>query len=171
MHKLSINLFICLLFFLNSSALVYGAEISPELLRGNKKQVKKVAVMQNRFFLKALRPDLGLVGGAVIGDAYTRTLTRGFRAGMFMNEWIGFEFQSLSTSLSDTDDRKALNSLKFRPREIDPENPDRLVSPDPEVNPIYKMQDVSVLWTPFYGKINLLDQAIVYSDMCFSVGV
>jgi len=165
-HSRSVrNLFaliaLCIGFAKPSSAF----ELKPSELRGKASQ-KKPSVLQQRFFQKSWRPEIGVLGGSFINEAYTKTTTLGFRGGLFFNEWVGAEFQYLTTTVDDTEDRKALNSVKYRDLEED-----KVVSPDPETNPIYGVKDANAVLAPFYGKLNLFDQYIVYTDLYLSGGM
>ena len=145
---------------------VMALDLDASEIRGKAKQ-NPVAVLQNRYFLKSFRPEVGIAFGSFLNEAYTDTTVSGVRASMFMNEWIGFEFQNLSTTVEDSDDRKALNTLKYEKIGTEGE----IVSPDPEVNPIYGVQDYSLIVAPFYGKLNLMNQMILYSDLYFTAGM
>jgi outer membrane beta-barrel protein len=149
----------------NSSAL----DLDEEKIRGESNP-KPVTVLQNRYFLKTLRPEIGLAYGAMLNEAYTKTRASGVRLGLFASEWVGAEIQYFKMSVEDTEDRKALNTLRYRP--LDP-NADAniVVSPDPEINPIRSILDFNVIAAPFYGKMNLLDKHIIYSDLYLSAGL
>lgn len=142
-------------------------DLTPEQLRGVDEN-KPVAVLQKRFFVKKLRPELGLLLGSSMNEAYNNTSISGVRLGLFFSEWLGMEVQYLDTSVTESDDRKALTQLKF----IDPDDPEkeRRVSPNPEVNPIRGAIDATFVVAPFYGKSNFFDWFIVYTDLYFSVG-
>jgi len=153
-----------------------GLDLSAAELRGESSK-KPVSVLQNRFFLKTMRPEFGILAGSMLNEAYTDTKAFGARAGLFVTEWVGFELQAVRTNVSDTADRKALNKLKYRP--LDPRTEadavargeEVIVSPDPEVNAIMGMTDVSVIAAPFYGKLNLMNKLIVYSDLYLTAGL
>jgi len=132
--------------------------------------VKPVSVLQNRFFLKTLRPEIGVIAGTMLNEAYTKTTTNGVRMSLFFNEWVGVETQTIRTAVKDTADRKALNLLKYRSLDAKADGTDEIVSPDPEVNPIHAIQDANIIAAPFYGKINLFDQMIVYADVYVTAG-
>jgi outer membrane beta-barrel protein len=102
----------------------------------------------------------------------------GMRSGLFINEWVGFEVQMQKTMIADSDDRKALNKLKYRPLDEgdgdaapDGTETEVTVSPDPEVNPIYGMTDFNAIAAPFYGKLNLVDKWIIYTDLYLTGGL
>jgi len=141
-------------------------------LRGGSAK-KPVSVLQNRFFLKARRPEIGLVAGGMLNEAYTDTKSYGLRAGLFFNEWLGVEFQYLKTNVADSADRRALNQMKYWkiPAQNDATARNEVVTIDPEVNAVNGFTDGSVILAPFYGKLNLLNKLIVYSDLYLSAGV
>ena len=148
--------------FLSLPAL--GIELNPAELRGGSDK-NPVAVLQNRYFVKTWRPEIGLTTGSFLNEAYTNTSFRGFRISLFMSEWLGLEYQSFDTSITNSKDRDALNRLRYRKLDS-PE----IVSPDPEVNKVYGMNDVNLVFAPFYGKLNLMDQMILYSDLYLTSG-
>ena len=132
---------------------------------------RPVSVLQNRFFLKSLRPEVGFMSGTILNESYTSTFATGYRLGMFIGEWVGIETQWISTQVSDSADRKALNQLRYRPLQGDATNPDSVVTPDPDVNAIHGMRDIAAVAAPFYGKLNLFDQMIVYTDVYLTAGM
>lgn len=143
---------------------VHAAEIEADTIRG-KTQQTPVTVLQNRYFLKAMRPELGLVYGTVTNEAYTDTTLFGGRTSLFINEWVGIEFQSLKARVKNSDDRKVLNQIVYK------KPTGETVSVDPEVNRVLKTTDISAVAAPFYGKLNLADWLIVYSDLTLSAGI
>jgi outer membrane beta-barrel protein len=143
-----------------------GLDLDPEELKGSSSK-KSIAVLQNRYFLKAWRPELGIMVGSITNEAYTDTKTHGLRLGIFMNEWVGLETQYIRTTVKDSADRKALNQKQYRDRN----DPSKIVSPDAEVNPIHAIQDFVVIGAPLYGKMNILDLALVYVDLYGSLGL
>jgi outer membrane beta-barrel protein len=153
-------------FAANTAAMAAGLDLDPEELKGVSSK-KQVAVLQNRYFLKAWRPEFGLLVGQITNEAYTNTKTRGVRAGMFLNEWVGLETQFILTTVSDSADRKALNQKTYR----DKTDPNKLVTADAEVNPVKSMQDFVFIGAPLYGKVNVLDWTIVYIDLYGSLGI
>jgi outer membrane beta-barrel protein len=154
-----------LVFMLGSTPeLLLADDVKASDLKGKTKK-KPVSVLQNRFFLKSMRPEFGLMAGSFLNEAYTDTKTAGARVGMFANEWFGGEIQYQKTSVSDTEDRKALNKKKYRDLKED-----KVVWADPEVNKVYSVLDVNGVVAPFYGKLNFFDQFIVYSDLYFTGG-
>jgi outer membrane beta-barrel protein len=161
---------VCFLFlaFLSQAPLTRaaGLDLDPDELKGTTTK-KPVAVLQNRYFLKAWRPELGFLVGTVTNEAYTDTQTRGLRLGVFLNEWVGIESQWIRTTVKDSADRKALKQKTYR----DKTDPNKLVTADAEVNPINSMNDFVLIAAPLYGKVNILDWALVYVDLYGSLGV
>lgn len=158
--------FIAVLLFMSANELIaQSLELNPDEIRGVDTK-KQVAVLQNRYFLKAWRPEVGILAGTILNESYTKTTLTGMRVSMFFNEWVGAEYQYIKASVADSDDRKALNELQYRKKD----DPNILVTPAPEVNPISGMNDFSAIAAPFYGKVSLLDWSIVYADIYGSLG-
>lgn len=159
---------------LSTAPAAFGFDLDPSEIRG-KSSKEPVTVLQNRYFLKQYRPEVGFSLGMIMDEAYLDTQTYGVRSGLFLSEWLGFEVQMLKTAVSDSDDRKALNGLKYRPIEGEndatAEGEEVTVSPDPEVNAIHGMTDFNAIAAPFYGKLNLMNKAIVYTDLYVTGGM
>ncbi len=159
---------------LSSASAAFGFDLDPSEIRG-KSSKEPVTVLQNRYFLKQYRPEVGFSLGMIMDEAYLDTQTYGVRTGFFMNEWLGLEVQMLKTAVSDSDDRTALNSLKYRPLDsgndaTNANGEEVTVSPDPEVNAIHGMTDFNVIAAPFYGKLNMMNKAIIYTDLYVTGG-
>ena len=164
--KIRIYLFSVICSLLGGSiASASGLELDPEELRGSNSK-KAVSVLQNRFYLKAWRPEIGTLFGTITNEAYTDTKLHGFRLGIFLNEWIGIEGQHILTTVRDSADRKALKKKIYRDQY---EN--KLVTADAEVNPIKQIQDFVAVAAPLYGKVNILDLALIYVDLYGTFGV
>ena len=157
----------------------FALDLDPKEIRG-KSSKEPMTILQNRYFLKTYRPEVGLVAGLLMDEAYVSTRTSGTRFGMFFNEWLGIDFAIMRTTVRDSDDRKALNRLKYRPLSGAAPIGDAVpsgateevfVSPDPEVNALRGMMDVTAVAAPFYGKLNLVNQFIVYTDLYASAGM
>ena len=144
---------------------LWGDELNTQEIRGEDR-VKPVSVLQNRYFLKQYRPELGVVYGTFLNEAYTKTTDYGIRGAFFISEWLGFEGQYLSTSVQDSEDRTALNKIKYR--KLDSAE---VISPDPEVNKVHRVVDGNIIIAPFYGKMNLVDRFIIYSDLYLTAGL
>lgn len=149
--------------------LSFGLELDPDAIRGKKKK-SPVSVLQNRYFLKAYRPEVGLFAGSMLNEAYTDTGITGARLGLFFSEWLGVEIQGADTSVSPSDDAIALSKQKFRPINAE-EDPTKRVTAVPEINPIRSFIEASLIYAPFYGKLTLIDGFIIYTDLYGTVGV
>jgi outer membrane beta-barrel protein len=160
------KIFIALMFLSPMSAIAAGLDLNADELKGTSTK-KQVAVLQNRYFLKAWRPEIGFLYGTVTNEAYTDTKTRGLRLGVFLNEWVGLETQWIKTTVADSADRKALKQKTYR----DKTDPNKLVTADAEVNAINGMSDYVIIAAPLYGKVNILDLALVYVDIYGSLGI
>ena len=149
----------------------FSLDLDPGEIRG-KSSKEPVDVLQNRYFLKSWRPELGLIAGTMLDEAYISTRITGVRLGLFFNEWLGAEVQSQRTTVTSSTDRKALNKLRFRP--YNPNGPidnTVIVTPDPEVNAIHQVIDVNAIVAPFYGKLNVLNLALSYTDIYATGGI
>jgi outer membrane beta-barrel protein len=142
-----------------------GLALDPDELRGTSSK-KPISVLQNRFYLKAWRPELGLLYGTITNEAYTDTKLHGYRLGIFLNEWVGVETQYILSTVRDSADRKALKKKVYRDQF---EN--KLVTADAEVNPIRQLQDFVAVAAPLYGKVNVLDMFLVYVDIYATLGI
>lgn len=149
----------------------FGIDLKPDEMR-SKEETKPVSVLQQRFFSKKWRPELGALYGTFFNESYTVTTTRGLRLGLAFHEMWAVEAQYYRTTVEDSEDRKALNQMKFLPLEPPPQGePEKTVLADAAPNPVRSMADVNVVFAPFYGKLNLVDLLIVYTDFYFTGGV
>ena len=155
-------------FTIVKSSSASGEELMPSDVSAPDSASQPMSVLQKRFFLKAWRPEAGVLFGSIQNESYTKTYVHGARLSVFFNETIGIEAQYARTTVQDSDDRKALNGLQYRPKSA--ASGEGLVSPDPEVNAIHSMTDLAVTIAPFYGKLNFADLMILYSDLYVSAG-
>lgn len=154
-----------------SSLLGQGFDLNPEDIRSAGTSKKPVSVLQNRYFLKAWRPEFGVLGGSTLNEAYTDTKLYGARFSLFINEWVGFEGQFIKTVVTDSTDRKVLNRLRYKPIEEPKPGEEVIVTPDPDINPLRQMIDANGIFAPFYGKLNFLDLLILYTDIYVVYGM
>ncbi|MBM4250629.1 MAG: outer membrane beta-barrel domain-containing protein [Deltaproteobacteria bacterium] len=143
----------------------HAMDLDPKDIRGSSSK-EPVEVLQNRYFLKAFRPEFGLLGGVVLNEAYTNTQLAGLRGGMFIDEWIGFELQYLRTRVRPSTDRTTLEQLKYRPL-----TGEGVTTVSPEVNAIHVITEANAVAAPLYGKINILNAWIVYTDIYATAGL
>lgn len=139
-------------------------ELKPSEMKG-KARPKSVYVLQNRFFKKSLRPEIGIYAGSFLNEAYTDTVGVGGKLSFHFTEWLAVEAFYTKTQVSDSEDKKALKQLIY-----DSVRGGTKV-PEVEVNPVYAATDVTAAFSPFYGKLNFLDMMIVYSDLFLTGGV
>lgn len=145
--------------------LAASLDLNPEELRGDTTK-KQVMVLENRYFSKQMRPELGLALGVMLNEAYTSTIANGVHAAIFPQEWIGVEFQYFKTTVSDSADRKSLRKQKFWKIGTNEQ-----VYPDTETNRIRSITDINAVIAPFYGKLNFVNLAILYSDLYITGGI
>ena len=149
------------------SSQILLAQLDPEVLRERKSKVG-MAVLQNRFFKKAMRPEIGVSGGIFLKEAYDNTYFYGGYLSLFLNEWYGFDLGYYTTSIEETDDAKALRAKKYL--EID-DPTGKPVIILPARNKISSFADLSAVIAPFYGKLNFLNKIILYTDIFLGAGV
>ena len=150
--------------FLFSSSLV-ALELDPKELR-SESEPRSVSILQNRYFTKSLRPEVSVNAGLILNEAYLNTYLFGMKAGIFFGEIFGTELEYFGTSISDSNDRKTLASKEYRhPTE------ERKVKVLPETVKIKSGWSIEGVAAPFYGKINIANTLIVYSDIHLSLGV
>ena len=65
-------------------------DLDPEKIRVQPPK-SDIAVVQNRYFEKSFRPEIGLMAGSIMNEAYTDTSYVGYRVGMFFAENFGLE--------------------------------------------------------------------------------
>ncbi len=121
-------------------------------------------VVQNRFFRKALRPEVSAVGGVLLNEAYSKTYGMSIRTGLFFNEYLGMEFGYTSFSSSNSADLDALSRLVYYKKDQSPTHI------EPSFVRLNSAASGHLVFAPIYGKINFLDYAIIYSDLYFSAG-
>ncbi len=122
-------------------------------------------VVQNRFFRKAFRPEMSLSGGVVLNEAYSQTFGGSIRGGFYLSEYLGIELGYTKFASSASADLEALSKLVYYKKDQ---------SPTHVVPSFVELKDSisgHVSFAPVYGKINLLDYAIVYSDIAVSAGI
>ena len=116
---------------------------------------KKIYVVQNRKFTKEMRLEVNLSYGVGLAQAYNTTRTILPRASFYINEHWGVSvFGGFNTNTTNDNyvNLKAVSSVI------------------PTVRTVKSFTSGSVLWIPFYGKINIFNQ-IFYLDWDFEVGL
>lgn len=161
---------------LNFIPTLLAQSFDPELIRGRSKSdisKKRVEVLQDRYFKKAFRPELGLLVGSLLDEPYVDTRTLGGRLGFFFNEFWGIEAQYTKGDSQNSEELKFLNS-KFVIIETSclegPTPAEACKRESPQINRIDSTLDINVVYAPFYGKVSLKDLAIIYTDTYFTAG-
>lgn len=125
-----------------------------------------VRVLQNRYFLKALRPEVSIFGGSVLNESYSNTYAFGARAGLFVTEYLGLEYAYTVFSAKDSADLKAISSIEYC---SDVQCTEKKIL-EPSFVRLKSSHAGLVTFAPIYSKISLFSQLILYSDICFSAG-
>ena len=116
---------------------------------------KKIYVLQNRKFTKALHPLLSVMGGAGLSNPYRISYVLDPRLSFYFNESWGIEgFYSMSSNSENS----TYSGIK-------------LASPNalPVVREIRSQYGGLIHWAPWYAKINVFN-TILYFDWYFTAG-
>jgi outer membrane beta-barrel protein len=117
---------------------------------------KKIYVVQNRKYLKQNRLEVALSAGLGGGDTYRSTTTIMPRVIFYPSETFGVSvfggFNKNSENHNVSDLKDAGSSVK------------------PAVRDVQSRIGASLMWMPFYGKVNIFNQ-ILYLDWHFEAGV
>lgn len=124
-----------------------------------------VLVLQNRFFKKALRPEVSFFGGTILNEAYSKTTMVGGRFGLFFNEWVGLDYSFTDFQVEDSTDLKALRAI-----EVYEKGTTNRTLVEPSFVTLKQQHSFTATLAPIYGKVNLFDFLILYSDIYFSAG-
>lgn len=116
---------------------------------------KKIYVVQNRKYAKAKRLELAINGGLGIGEAYRDRLIVMPRLFYYFNENWGISFLA---GFNKNTENQNFGELKT------------LTSVVPVVRDIQNFYGGSLVWVPFYGKINMFNN-IFYLDWHFEAGM
>ncbi len=125
-----------------------------------------VKVLQNRFFNKALRPEFSIFAGTLLSESYTETTSFGLRAGFFFTEWVGLDYAYTTFQVSDSPDLEALRNIEVYNNKPKQER----VLIEPSYVSLKNLHSLLATLAPIYGKINVFDLMILYSDIYFSAG-
>jgi len=115
---------------------------------------KKIYVVQNRKYQKGNRFELGTGYGVGMGESYRTQRQWNVRATYYFSEhWAisGIYFSNFNSENDDYAQIKAINSTV------------------PVVRDTHNYFGGSIMWLPFYGKINMFNQ-IFYIDWHFELG-
>jgi outer membrane beta-barrel protein len=144
--------------------------LNPQELQ-TRQDAREVRVMQNRFFTKAMRPELSLSAGTILNQSYTDTNAVGLRGSLFVNEWLGLEYRYQFARTTDSQDMEQLQRHRYYAVGSDGEAvTDHYVYPTPKQTIISGIQDLQLVAAPLYGKVNVFDLAIAYVDGYIGLG-
>lgn len=122
------------------------------------------SVVQNRFYRKALRPELSLAGGMLLNEAYSKTSGAAARVGLYFNEYVGLEVNYSKFVSTNSPDLDALSRLVYYKED------GTTTHVVPSFVRLSNATFAQVAFAPIYGKINILNYAIAYSDLTISAG-
>ena len=115
---------------------------------------KKVYVLQNRRYRKAMRPHLYVGGGLNLSNPFKTGYVGTGRAGFWLSEQFGIEGFGAFFANSDSDTLVAIRQRS---------------TVQPFVREIKTYFGGAFDWAPFYAKMNIFNN-IVYFDWLFNVG-
>ncbi len=122
-------------------------------------------VLQNRYFTKKLRPEITVLGGKIPNDTFSDTKSYGVGISLYFTEFLGLEYvyskfySSVSTDLTNIQKLRFCNDAGTICKR-----------PEPARIDLHNVQWAAIAWAPFYGKVDLMDLAILYSDIYFTAG-
>ncbi len=113
-------------------------------------------VVQNRTYSKAKRVAVSLGYGTLLNDSYRRSNNLSVSGNYYFSERYGVEVNFTSTEPNDT---KMVTTFEDR------------YGATPNHGKVTGYYGASFNWVPFYAKMSLLGQRILYFDMAFSPGL
>lgn len=114
-------------------------------------------VIQNRTFSKMNRFYGSLVYGPLINDPFAKSRAIGLMGGYFFSEELGIEFSFYNYDSSQNDTVTAYEQ--------------QFGGAKPDYNLIKASKTVSVVYSPFYAKMSLMNKSIMYFDMGVTAGI
>lgn len=115
---------------------------------------KKIYVVQNRKYEKRHKAEFGLNGGIGFGEPYRNSLVFMPRLSYYFNESWGLSAIANFASIGENNNFRSLKSVS---------------SVIPTVRDTTSWEGLSLLWIPFYAKINVFNK-ILYVDWQFELG-
>lgn len=117
---------------------------------------KDIAVIEKRFLPKTKRFEVFAGGGGIINDAFFNNYEGGARLAWYLSEAWGAEFSYLAVGTSE----KTVTSDLHTKHGVDT---NQFVAP-------LSYYGGSVKYTPFYGKMALLNRRLIHFDHYFTAG-
>lgn len=152
------NLIATVFLFLTFPSLINfaSADEKIDLKKIKQEQGPQIQVVQNRAFTKSGRVEFGLFGGSVMTDPFITVYSVGAKLGYNFNEFYALKIFGWKDFSSDSSSEK-----KFRTTNGYGTNTNK-------PNSIYGAE---FLWTPIYGKLNLLNSSILYYNLHMGPGL
>jgi len=147
-----------LLVSIGMSATAYAQGSSPKIdLRKIKAEetAPQVQVVANRLFSKSGRVNFGVLGGGVSTDPFLSVYQVGASLGYHFNDFLAVQLVGWKDLVSDS---AAL-------QQFIEQNEVGVNTVEPTAN-----LGLELLWSPLYGKLNLLNAAILYADFHIGAG-
>lgn len=119
---------------------------------------KKVYVLQNRKYRKALKPAVYLQGGLNLDNPYRSELLYGVRASFWFSEQFGVDAFYFKVNSSKNDTFNALEDAASNSGAL------------PFVRRHHSYLGALGTWTPWYAKLNFFNK-ILYFDWFFNLGL
>jgi len=126
-------------------------------------------VIGQKYFKKSNRLEFFLGGGSSLNETYIYTSSLDLSVSYSWNEFMGVSIRHGLMHSWDNNEKIALEQISY-PSETEPNNPDKRKQIRPDINYIKRGTDVSFIYTPFYGKISVFNQIILYMDLFFPTG-
>lgn len=114
-------------------------------------------VIQNRTFSKEKRFYVSAIYGPLINDPFAKARASGIVGGYYFSEDLGVELSLLNYDSAQNDTVSAYEQ--------------QFGGAKPDYNLIKSSKTVSVVYSPFYAKMALMNKSIMYFDMGFTLGL
>lgn len=115
------------------------------------------SVIQNRTFTKTNKFYLSLGYGLLINDPYAKARELGVSVGYFLNEDLGLELSYYNFDSSQNDTVTAYEN--------------QFGGAKPDYNLLKSKQTLSLVYSPLYAKMSLMNKSILYFDMGVTLGL
>ena len=114
-------------------------------------------VIQNRTFSKEKRYYASVVYGPLINDPFAKARATGIVGGYYFTEDLGVELSLINYDSTQNDTVSAYEQ--------------QFGGAKPDYNLIKSTKTISVVYSPFYAKMALMNKSIMYFDMGFTLGL
>lgn len=114
-------------------------------------------VIQNRTFTKMNKFYVSGIYGTLINDPYAKARAMGLMTGYYISEDIGVEFSYITYDSKQNDTVSAYES--------------QFGGAKPDYNLVKASKTLSLVYSPFYAKMSLMNKSIMYFDMGLTLGL